>query len=101
MIEYGYKSLRLINYFTAGPDEVKSWTIHSGTKAPKAAAVIHTDFEKNFIKAEVMSFDDLKKYGNEQNTKKAGKYIQKGREYVVEDGDIIYFKIGQVSKKKK
>ncbi|KRH95141.1 putative GTP-binding protein (ODN superfamily) [Pseudoloma neurophilia] len=101
MIKYGYKSLGLINYFTAGPKEVKSWTIRAGTKAPKAAAVIHSDFEKHFIKAEVMSFDDLKKYGNEQNTKKAGKYLQKGRDYVVEDGDIIYFKTGQVSKKKK
>lgn len=100
LIKFGYESLGLITYFTGSPKEVKAWTIRLGTKAPKAASVIHTDFEKNFIKAEIMSFSDLKKFGNEQNTKKAGKYLQKGRDYIVEDGDIILFKIGRASKRK-
>lgn len=100
LIKFGYVSMGLITYFTASVKEVKAWTIRAKTKAPKAASVIHTDFEKNFIKAEVMSFSDLKKFGNEQNTKKAGKYHQKGREYIVEDGDIILFKIGQPSRRK-
>ncbi|KAK6165556.1 hypothetical protein SNE40_022463 [Patella caerulea] len=92
IIVNGYKALNLIYFFTSGKDEVKAWTIQVGTKAPGAAGRIHTDFEKGFIMAEVMSFADFKEYGNEAAVKNAGKYKQKGKEYVVEDGDIIFFK---------
>ncbi|XP_055703085.1 obg-like ATPase 1 [Phlebotomus papatasi] len=88
----GYKALQLEYFFTAGPDEVKAWTIQKGTKAPQAAGKIHTDFEKGFIMAEVMHFQDFKEEGSEAATKAAGKYRQQGRNYTVEDGDIIFFK---------
>ncbi|MDY5634693.1 MAG: DUF933 domain-containing protein, partial [Treponema porcinum] len=68
------------------------WTIHEGDKAPQAAGVIHTDFEKGFIKAEAYSIDDLKQYGSEAKIKEAGKYRQEGKEYVVQDGDVLFFK---------
>lgn len=104
IIVTGYKALQLIYFFTAGKDEVKAWTIQKGTKAPQAAGRIHTDFEKGFIMAEVMKFDDFKELGSESATKSAGKYRQQGRNYVVEDGDIILFKFnagaGLTSKKK-
>merc|ERR1711962_324187 len=87
-----YAALNLQYFFTAGPDEVKAWTIQKGTKAPQAAGRIHTDFEKGFIMAEVMNFADFKEEGSEAATKAAGKYRQKGKEYTVEDGDIIFFK---------
>lgn len=74
IIKIGYTTLRLIHYFTAGEDEVKCWTIREGTKAPQAAGVIHTDFERGFICAEVMKFDDLDKLGNEQAVKAEGLY---------------------------
>lgn len=92
IILQGYKALQLEYFFTAGPDEVKAWTIQKGTKAPQAAGRIHTDFEKGFIMAEVMHFHDFKEEGSEANCKAAGKYRQQGRNYVVEDGDIIFFK---------
>ncbi|XP_049815267.1 obg-like ATPase 1 isoform X2 [Schistocerca nitens] len=92
IIVQGYKALQLQYFFTAGPDEVKAWTIQKGTKAPQAAGKIHTDFEKGFIMAEVMKFDDFKEEGSEAAVKGAGKYRQQGRNYVVEDGDIIFFK---------
>lgn len=88
----GYKALQLEYFFTAGADEVKAWTIQKGTKAPQAAGRIHTDFEKGFIMAEVMHFADFKEEGSEAAAKAAGKYRQQGRNYVVEDGDIIFFK---------
>jgi obg-like ATPase 1 len=88
----GYKSLNLINFFTCGPDEVKSWTIRRGTKAPQAGGVIHSDFENYFVMAEVMGYEDLKKMGSENEVKKNGKYHHRGKAYVVEDGDVIYFK---------
>lgn len=97
----GYQALKLINFFTAGEKEVKSWTIREGTKAPQAAAVIHTDFEKNFIMAEVMEYKDIKLLGSEQAVKKAGKYLHKGRDYVVQDENIILFKINRIAKSKK
>ncbi|XP_027196303.2 obg-like ATPase 1 [Dermatophagoides pteronyssinus] len=104
IIVTGYKALQLIYFFTAGKDEVKAWTIQKGTKAPQAAGRIHTDFEKGFIMAEVMKFDDFKELGSEAAAKSAGKYRQQGRNYVVEDGDIILFKFnagaGLTSKKK-
>ena len=92
IIRNGYTTLDLINYFTCGEDEVRAWTIRRRTKAPGAAGVIHTDFEKGFICAEVMKYEDLIQYGNEQAVKAEGKYKQNGKEYVVEDGDIIFFK---------
>lgn len=89
----GYKSLQLQYFFTVGKDEVKAWTIQKGTKAPQAAGKIHGDFEKGFIMAEVMKYVDFKEHeGNEAECKSAGKYRQQGRNYVVDDGDIILFK---------
>ena len=87
-----YHLMGLRTFFTGGPDECRAWTIHNGDKAPQAAGVIHTDFEKGFIKAEVYSIGDLKKYGSEAEIKAAGKYRQEGKEYVVQDGDCIFFK---------
>jgi len=92
IITTGYKSLQLMYFFTAGHDEVKAWTIQKGTKAPQAAGRIHTDFEKGFIMAEVYKFEDFKEEGSEAAVKAAGKYRQQGRNYVVEDGDVIFFK---------
>nr|XP_026494808.1 adenylate kinase 9 isoform X2 [Vanessa tameamea] len=92
IIVQGYKALQLEYFFTAGADEVKAWTIQKGTKAPQAAGRIHTDFEKGFIMAEVMHYKDFKEEGSEAACKSAGKYRQQGRNYVVEDGDIIFFK---------
>jgi ribosome-binding ATPase YchF (GTP1/OBG family) len=82
----------LRTFFTAGEDECRAWTIHSGDSAPKAAGVIHTDFERGFIKAEVYSFDDLVHYGAEAKIKEAGKYRIEGKEYLVRDGDVMFFK---------
>lgn len=99
-----YKALGLMYFFTAGEDEVKAWTIQQQTKAPQAAGKIHGDFEKGFIMADTMKFEDFKKEGSEVAVKAAGKYKQKGRDYVVEDGDIIHFKFnagaGLTGKKK-
>uniref|UniRef100_A0AC34QYU5 Obg-like ATPase 1 n=1 Tax=Panagrolaimus sp. JU765 TaxID=591449 RepID=A0AC34QYU5_9BILA len=92
IVKTGYKALQLEYFFTAGKDEVKAWTIQKGTKAPQAAGRIHTDFEKGFIMAEVMKVADLIEHGNETAVKAAGKYRQQGRNYVVEDGDVILFK---------
>eukprot|EP00043_Microstomoeca_roanoka_P011125 m.105053 g.105053 ORF g.105053 m.105053 type:complete len:471 (-) comp15101_c0_seq1:134-1546(-) len=92
IIKTGYQALQLEYFFTAGKDEVRAWTIQKGTKAPQAAGKIHTDFEKGFIMAEVMNFEDYKEQGSEAAVKAAGKYRQQGRAYVVQDGDIIFFK---------
>jgi len=92
IVVQGYKALQLEYFFTAGPDEVKAWTIQKGTKAPQAAGRIHTDFEKGFIMAEVMKFDEFKEHGSEAAVKAAGGYRQQGKNYVVLDGDIIFFK---------
>merc|ERR1712212_1450750 len=92
IIKAGFSALQLQYFFTAGSDEVKAWTIQKGTKAPGAAGKIHTDFEKGFIMAEVMKFDDFKENGSEAACKAAGKYKQEGKQYVVHDGDIIFFK---------
>lgn len=100
IIVTGYQALQLIYFFTSGEDEVRAWTIRRGTKAPQAAGVIHTDFERGFIAAEVMKFDDLKTIGSESSVKAAGKYMLKGKDYVTEDGDIIFFKFNVSSKKK-
>lgn len=92
IIVQGYNSLQLCYYFTCGPQEVRAWTIRKNAKAPQAAGVIHSDFERGFIMAEIMKYDDLKELGTESAVKAAGKYMQKGKDYVVEDGDIIFFK---------
>lgn len=92
VIQAGYKLLGLQTYFTAGKIEVRAWTIRAGWKAPQAAGVIHTDFEKGFIKAEVFHFDDLMKHKTEQAIKDAGALRLEGKEYVVKDGDIMHFR---------
>ncbi|XP_006659204.1 obg-like ATPase 1 [Oryza brachyantha] len=92
IIKTGFAAIHLIYFFTAGPDEVRCWQIRRQTKAPQAAGTIHTDFERGFICAEVMKFEDLKELGSESAVKAAGKYRQEGKTYVVQDGDIIFFK---------
>jgi GTP-binding protein YchF len=88
----GYKLLGLGTYFTAGPKEVRAWTIPHGTKAPQAAGVIHSDFEKGFIRAECYHYDDLIALGSEHKVKEAGKMRLEGKEYVVQDGDVLFFR---------
>jgi len=92
LIHSVYRLLGLRTFFTAGADECRAWTIHAGDTAPKAAGVIHTDFEKGFIKAEVYACDDIFRYGTEAKIKEAGKYRIEGKEYVVQDGDVMFFK---------
>ena len=92
LIKSTYKMLNLQTFFTAGPKEVRAWTIKTGTKAPAAAGVIHSDFEKGFIRAEVMSFTDFIEIGSEQGCREKGKLNSEGKEYVVSDGDIIHFR---------
>lgn len=92
IIVQGFRAVNLIYFFTAGPDEVKCWQIRKGSKAPQAAGAIHGDFERGFICAEVMHYDELKELGNENAVKAAGKYRQEGKAYLVKDGDVIYFK---------
>ena len=92
MIKKSYEYLGLISFFTTGEDETRAWTIKKGTRAKEAAGVIHSDFEKGFIKAEVYAFDDLVKYGTEADIKAAGKYRVEGKEYIMQDGDVVFFK---------
>ncbi|HVW78304.1 MAG TPA: redox-regulated ATPase YchF [Alloacidobacterium sp.] len=92
LIRSAYRLLNLITYFTAGVQEVRAWTIHRGTKAPGAAGVIHSDFERGFIRAEAYHCDDLFALGSEQAVKEKGLYRSEGKEYVVRDGDILFFK---------
>lgn len=92
IIRAAYNLLQLYTYFTAGEKEVRAWTIHKGWKAPQAAGVIHTDFEKGFIRAEVIKYADFIKFGSESAVKEAGKMNVEGKEYVVEDGDIMHFR---------
>ena len=92
LISATYKLLNLITYFTAGEKEVRAWTIQTGWKAPQAAGVIHTDFEKGFIRAEVIKYDDYVQYGSEASVKEAGKMGIEGKEYVVGDGDVMHFR---------
>ena len=87
-----YHLMGLRTFFTGGPDECRAWTIHDGDKAPQAAGVIHTDFEKGFIRAEAYTIDDLRQYKEEAAIKAAGKYRQEGKDYVVQDGDVLFFK---------
>ena len=92
LIREAYATLGLRTFFTAGPDEDRAWTFKAGSKAPQAAGVIHTDFEKGFIKAEVYSCEDLFKYGSEAKVKEAGKLRIEGKDYVVQDGDVMFFR---------
>jgi GTP-binding protein YchF len=92
LIRSAYKLLNLETYFTAGVKEVRAWTIKVGSTAPVAAGVIHTDFEKGFIRAEVIAFDDYKYYGSEPKVKEAGKVRVEGKEYIVKDGDVMHFR---------
>ncbi len=91
LIQSAYHLLGLQTFFTAGADECRAWTIHKGDKAPKAAGVIHTDFEKGFIRAEVIKYDDFVSLGSENAVRAAGKLATEGKEYVVQDGDIMHF----------
>jgi GTP-binding protein YchF len=92
LIRASYRLLNLITYFTAGEKEVRAWTIMRGWKAPQAAGVIHSDFEKGFIKAEVIKLEDYKQYKTEQGCREAGKLAIEGKEYIVKDGDIMHFR---------
>jgi len=92
IIKKCFSKLGLMSYFTAGVKEVRAWTIKQGTTAPKAAAVIHNDFEKGFIRAEVISYEDFIKYGGEAGAKEAGKMRLEGKDYIVQDGDVMHFR---------
>ena len=92
LIKATYDLLGLATYFTAGTDEVRAWTFTKGMKAPACAGIIHTDFEKGFIRAEIMSYDDLRENGSEKGVREAGKMRLEGKEYVMQDGDICYFR---------
>ena len=91
IIRAGYKLLGLQTYFTCGPKEVRAWTFIKGSKAPQCAGIIHSDFEKGFIRAETIAFDDFIKFGGEQGCKEAGKVRSEGKEYIVQDGDVLLF----------
>ena len=92
LIRSAFHLLNLETYFTAGPLEVRAWTYHKGSKAPQCAGVIHTDFEKGFIRAEVIKYDDYVALGGESQCREAGKIGIEGKEYVVQDGDIMHFR---------
>ena len=95
LIKATYDLLGLATYFTVGKDEVRAWTFKKGMNAKKCAGIIHTDFEKGFIKAEVMSYDDLIKYGSELKVKEAGRARLEGKDYIMQDGDICYFRFNK------
>ena len=92
LITATYDLLGLATFFTAGKDECRAWTFKKGMKAPECAGIIHTDFEKGFIRAEVTSFDDYKEFGGEKEAKEAGKMRLEGKEYLMQDGDIVFFR---------
>ena len=92
VIHAGYKLLDLVTFFTVGPKEARAWTVHRGARAPEAAGVIHTDFERGFIRAETIAYEDFIACGGEQGAKEAGKMRAEGKEYVVQDGDIFHFR---------
>ena len=92
LIRAAYRLLNLQTYFTAGEKEVRAWTVAVGASAPQAAGVIHTDFEKGFIRAEVISYSDYVTYGTEVKVKEAGKMRIEGKEYIVKDGDVMHFR---------
>jgi len=92
LIKATYSLLGLETFFTAGTDEVRAWTYKKGMKAPECAGIIHTDFERGFIRAEVMSYYDLERFGSEKAVKEAGRTRLEGKEYLMQDGDICYFR---------
>ena len=92
LIRAGYRLLDLITFFTCGPKEARAWTVRRGSTAPRAAGVIHTDFEKGFIRAEVISYDDYLAHGGEGGAREAGKMRLEGKDYVIEDGDVVHFR---------
>ncbi|MTI88247.1 MAG: redox-regulated ATPase YchF [Balneolaceae bacterium] len=92
LIHAAYKELGLITYFTVGPKEARAWTVKEGTKAPQAAGVIHTDFERGFIRAETIAYDDYEEYGSEKEVRDAGRLRQEGKDYIVKDGDVMLFR---------
>jgi len=92
LIRAGYELLDLVTFFTAGPKEARAWTVTRGTKAPQAAGVIHTDFERGFIRAETIAYDDYVAYGGEAGARDAGKMRLEGKDYVVQDGDVMHFR---------
>jgi GTP-binding protein YchF len=92
IIHKGFNKLGLMSYFTAGVKEVRAWTIKQNSTAPRAAAAIHNDFEKGFIRAEVISYEDYITYGGENKAKEAGKMRLEGKEYIVQDGDVMHFR---------
>ena len=92
LIRTAYSMLGLINFFTVGPDECRSWTVRAGTKAPKAAGKIHSDIERGFIRAEIVSYDDLIACGSEQGAKEKGLVRLEGKDYIMKDGDVTYFR---------
>ena len=92
VIRAGYELLHLITFFTVGPKEARAWTVRDGAKAPEAAGAIHTDFERGFIRAETISYDDFVELGGEHAAKEAGKMRQEGRDYLTRDGDIMLFR---------
>ena len=93
LIKEGYDLLDLDTFFTSGPEESRAWTVNKNTVAPKAASVIHTDFEKNFIRAEAVTCDDFIKYGSAEKCKENGKLRIEGKDYIVKDGDVLYFRV--------
>jgi ribosome-binding ATPase YchF (GTP1/OBG family) len=92
IIRAGYELLDLITFFTAGPKEARAWTVEKGSKAPQAAGAIHSDFERGFIRAETIAFDDFVKHGGEAGARDAGKLRSEGKEYVTRDGDVMLFR---------
>ena len=93
LIKEGYELLNLNTFFTSGPEESRAWTIKRNTLAPKAASVIHTDFEKNFIRAETVTCEDFIKFGSAEKCKEKGKLRIEGKDYIVKDGDVLYFRV--------
>ena len=94
LIREAYNLLHLITYFTAGPKEVRAWTIKKGTAAPQAAGEIHTDFERGFIRAEVIGFDDFIRAKGETGAKANGTMRVEGKDYIMDDGDVVHFRVG-------
>lgn len=101
LVKMGYNHLNLIHFFTCGADEVRAWSVRRGSKAPQAAGQIHTDFERGFIMAETMRYEDLHELETETAVKAAGKYAMNGKGHVVEDGEVIFFKFNVTTKAKK
>ena len=93
LIKEGYDLLKLDTFFTSGPEESRAWTIKKNTTAPKAASVIHTDFEKNFIRAEAVTCEDFIKYGSAEKCKESGRLRIEGKDYIVKDGDVLHFRV--------